>query len=414
MATDDSADDGLTVIETNNDAFYLDPNRAFAGPGTRPPLARSEYGTEILSYALVHEAFRDGRLAPRNLEYFRRIGASPLVLELIREGNLNFMATEKHDRIRPIMASAFSPRRIEAFRPEMRRIANAMTDAFIARGQCDLVADFAHMYPISVLAQFMGVPEAHVPSLAEATVEMRMLGQVPFAPGLPRLEAALRFLLGYVEDLVSRRRKDPSDGLVDALIAMQSAGEKLSEKELLWGVVFLLLAGHDTTRYTLSGSIHAILSAGLWETLAGSPERIPDAIAESMRICPGTPRQMRVVDEPFELASHHFEKGEVVSLNLNAAGRDPDTFDEVNRFRCGRDDPAYDIGFGYGRHFCIGHALAKTEMAEAIAVLTQRLTRVEIATPCALKPTGVIGGYDSLPVRFEWRRESAGPSVTAE
>jgi cytochrome P450 len=141
----------------------------------------------------------------------------------------------------------------------------------------------------------------------------------------------------------------------------------------------------------------------MWERLAISAEQIPDAIAEGMRVCPGTPRQMRLVAESFELAGHQFEKDDIVSLNLNAAGRDPNAFDNPNEFRCGRNDPAYDIGFGFGRHNCLGQPLAKTEMAEAVAVLVSRLTNVEIAGPPRLKPTGVIAGFDSLPVRFAGR-----------
>src|SRR5579862_1386774 len=102
----DTVDDDLPVIETNNDDFYVDPNACFPVGADRPPLARSEYGTEILSYRLVRDAFRDKRMTPRNVEYFEQLGASELILEFIRDGNLNFMAPEKHDRIRAIVDKA--------------------------------------------------------------------------------------------------------------------------------------------------------------------------------------------------------------------------------------------------------------------------------------------------------------------
>jgi cytochrome P450 len=394
------ADHGLPVIETNNDAFYLDPNGPFAAYSERPPLAKSEYGTEVLSYHLVRDSFYDKRMTPRTVEYFEKLGASELIVEFIREGNLNFMAPDKHDRIRAIVSKAFTRPRVEGFRPEMRRIANELVDAFIDRGQCDLVADVCHMYPVSVFAQFLGVPASDVPLFSDATVQLRMLGQVPFAPGMPALERALTFLYDYITGLVARRRAEPDDDFVGALIALQAAGEKLSETELIWGLVFLMLAGHDTTRFTLASCFHSLIAAGLWDDMAREPLRAPEAIAESMRICPGTPRQMRLVAESFELAGHHFDRGEVVSLNLNAAGRDRAVFEAADEFRCGRDDPAYLVGFGMGRHVCLGQLLAKVEMEEAVAAVTARLAEVEIAGPCRLKPTGVIAGYDSVPVRF--------------
>src|SRR5690606_2755439 len=125
---------GCPVIVTNSDAFYLDPDSAFP-EGPRPSIATSEYGTEFLSYPLVRQAFRDKRMKPRDLAYFESIGASEVILEFIREGTLNFMAPDKHDRIRAIVVKAFTPSRIEAFRPHMRTIAAELIDRFAADGR---------------------------------------------------------------------------------------------------------------------------------------------------------------------------------------------------------------------------------------------------------------------------------------
>lgn len=391
------------VIATNNDAFYLDPGSAMP-PGPRPEIATSEYGTELLSYPLVRNAFRDRRMHPRDAAYFEALGASEIILEFVREGNLNFMATDKHDRIRPIVIKAFTTSRVTGFRPEMRRIANSLVDRFVAEGRADLVADFCHEFPISVIAQFVGLPAHEVPEIAEATMHLRMLGQKPFAPGMPVLEKALRYLSEHVAATVAARRAQPPlDDFLGALIALCDAGAALSDKELVWSVTFLLLGGHDTTRYTLAGCLHALIDTGLWDRVAAEPALIPDIISDSMRLRPGTPRHMRIVAEPLELAGERFAPGDVLSLNLLAAGRDPAVFDEPADLRCTRRDPAYDIGFGFGRHACIGQSLARTEMAEAIAVLTARLGDVAFAEAPRLKPTGVVAGFDALPVRFRPR-----------
>ena len=165
----------------------------------------------------------------------------------------------------------------------------------------------------------------------------------------------------------------------------------------------MMLGGHDTTRYTLSGALMSVLETGIWEDLAKDPGPIPDVIADSMRLHPGTPRQMRVVHEPLEVAGQALVPGDVVSLNLSAAGRDPEVFDEPASLRCPRSDPAYDIGFGFGRYACIGQTLARTEMAEAIGALTRRLTDVALDGEPLLKPAGVVAGFDSIPVRFRAR-----------
>ena len=400
MATTEHA--RCPVIVTNSDTFYLDPDSALpAGP--RPKLAASEYGTEFLSYPLVRQAFRDKRMKPRDLAYFESIGASEIILEFIREGNLNFMAPDKHDRIRAIVVKAFTPSRIEAFRPQMRAIAGELVDRFEGDGKADLVGQFCHEYPISVIAQFVGIPAHAVPAISEATVHLRMLGQKPFEPGMPILEKALTYLYGFIAELVAERRQaPPRDDFLGALIALKDQGEELSETELVWAVAFLMLGGHDTTRFTLSGCMMSILEAQSWDDLAADPAAIPDVISESVRLHPGTPRQMRVVHEALEVDGHRLEPGDVVSLNLSAAGRDPDAFDDPGSFRCPRK-PGFDVGFGFGRHVCIGQQLARTEMAEAIAVLTTRLADVHLSGKPGLKPTGVVAGYERVPVTFRPR-----------
>jgi len=369
-------------------------------------VARSEYGYEFLSYPVVRKAFRDKRMQPRDVAYFKSIGASEIILEFIRDGNLNFMAPDKHDRIRPILVKAFTTSRVDSFRPEMRRIADGLIDRFIDAGEADLVGQFCHEYPISVISQFVGLAGEDVPEVAAATMHLRMLGQKPFEPGMPVLEKALRYLYGHISQVVAERRAAPRrDDFLGDLIELWDGEDKLTDSELVWSVSFMLLGGHDTTRYTLSGSLMSILETGLWEELAAEPAPIPDVIADSMRLHPGTPRQMRVVHEPLEVAGHSLVPGDVVSLNMSAAGRDPDVFDQPAALHCPRNDPAYDIGFGFGRFACIGQTLARTEMAEAIGVLTRRLSNVALTGEPGLKPTGVVAGFDLIPVRFDARKE---------
>ncbi len=392
----------LPRIVTDTDAGYLDPALQLQGCPFGAQAGISNYGVELMAYDVVRNAFLDPRMTPRTVEYYEARGATPTILEFVREGNLPFMAPDKHDRIRGIVGKAFSRARVDGFREAMRQIAEEQIAAVLDKGRCDLVADFCHLYPIRVFAAFLGVPAEDVPRLAEATVQTRLLGQSPFEPGIPTLDAALRFQKEYMQKLVAERRAAPRDAFADALIALKNSGERLSEDELVWALVFLLLGGHDTTRFTLAGCFHSLITCGLWEQVAANPDMIPDVIAESMRFRPGTPRQIRVVKEPWEIDGYQLNVGQVVSLNLSAAGRDPTRFENPGEFRCGRD-PAYLIGFGQGRHVCLGQLLAKTEMTEAIALVTAKLTDVQFSGECTIKPTGVIAGFDSLPVTFKPR-----------
>lgn len=395
--------DKLPAVDTDSAEVYFDPDVAVAHCPARPRIAKSKYGFELRGYDMVRSAFRDPRLTPRTVEYYVDLGATPVILDFLRNGHLNFMEPERHDRIRSVISKAFTYQRIEAFRPVMRDVANELIDDFIDQGEFDVVGDFCHMLPIGVLCRFIGVPSVDVPRLCNATVMLRMLGQVPFKPGIPALEEALNFLYDYVSNILEERRAEPKDDFIGALVALQQEGAKLSEKELVWGLVFLLLGGHDTTRFTLAGTLHSLIETGFWEDVARRPELIPDAIVEGMRYRAGTPRNMRLVREALEIEGVQLQPGDVISLSHAAAGRDPGVFPNANEFQCPREGPAYQIGFGVGRHNCIGQILAKAEMAEAIEVLTSRIAEVEIIGEVLVKVKGVVGGIDSIPVKFSKR-----------
>jgi cytochrome P450 len=402
--------ENVPFIDTQIQAFYDHPNSLIGGApgnrGARRVLARNGMGVEIYAYDIVRECFRDNdkRLRPRTKEYFARRGASPLVLEYVSSGSVSFLDTDKHQRVRPILVKGFTPRRIENFRTVIRRLADDQVDRILGMGgQCNFVADYSHHFTIQSIARFIGVPPEDVPVFEKATVEFRLLGQVPLAPGLPRLEAAFTQVADYGKSLIARRRARREEDFVSDLIDAQEAGDKLSERELMWSMVNLLNAGHDTTRFQLGSCVRALVEAGAWETVAAHPELIPEAINESMRLYPATPRQVRVALEDLEIAGEPFQRDDVVILNLSGAGRDPDFFPDPDRFDLARQAPKYDLGFGYGAHYCLGNALAKAEMTEALTVLTQRLRDVEFTGPVEVKPTGVICGPEVVPIRFKAR-----------
>jgi cytochrome P450 len=271
------------------------------------------------------------------------------------------------------------------------------------RDRSDVVADFTHHLSIRSIAGFIGVPPEDVHEFEAATVELILLGAVPFMPVVPRLETALNRIFAYIRQLVSRRRAQPCEDMISDLVAVQS-GEQMSEAELIWCIVFLLLAGHDTTRFQIAATVRAILDAGLWEDIAADPDLVAPAVREAHRLYPAAYRFPRVVLEPFEVEGIRFQAGQLLSLNLAAAGRDPARFAEPDRFDPRRSGPAFEIGFGYGGHHCIGWALATAEITQSVRTLTSRLTNVAIAEPVEYKVGGVIAGPERLVITHAPRR----------
>lgn len=393
----------LPIIDTDTPAFYEDPNSVLLAGDERPELANTAYGIEVFSYRIVRDIFRESRFTPRRARYFREVGASALVMEFVERGAFNFMEPVDHDRIRAIVSKGFRPKRIESARPMMRETAEGLIDQFIDAGRCDLVADFTHFFPLAVIARFIGADPGELQRLTAASVTLRLLGQRPLAPHLPALEEAFETLVEYTRGLIADRRREPREDFVSEMLASQNEpGGGLTDEEVVWGVVFLFLAGHDTTRFTLSSCLKLLADSGAWEQLAAQPELASKAISESMRLRPGTPRQIRVAHETFSFAGYDFDEGDVLALNFVAAGRDPAAYSSPEEFVLDRR-PQYGVGFGLGAHVCVGTHIARTEMQEAIESLTNRLSRVQITGPITLKTGGIIGGFDSLPTTFERR-----------
>jgi cytochrome P450 len=392
----------LPVVHTQTAEFISDPNSVVGRGADRPKVAQGDFGIEILDYELVRDCFRDKRLGNRNGRYFEKMGASPLVKEFIAQGNLNMFDPEQHARVRKVSVRAFMSRGFEHIRDPIRAIGEQLIDKFEGRGHANLVEVFSHQFTIRAVSQFVGIAPQDVPAFDHATVELRLLGQVPLTPWLPRLDAALSTMKTYGAELIDRKRANPGEDYISDLIRASDEDGSLTPLELTWSVANVLLGGHDTTRYQTTNLVRAVIDTGDWERVHADKSLIAPSVDEAMRLYPATPRQVKVALEPFEMGGWRFQEGDVIVPNMSAAGRDPKVFDNPDAFVIGRPAPQT-IWFGFGNHHCLGHMLARTEMEVALELLTDRLTDVAIDGPIEMKPTGVIAGIEQLPIRFKRR-----------
>jgi cytochrome P450 len=396
----------IPQVSVHNQEFLQCPNRVLAGPdGTRISHGMGTSGPEFFSYDTVRGMFRDKRLRPKTAQVYLDMGLSPdsPIHEFLVTGNFNMMPVEDHDRIRSIMMAGFRPSRIKQAAPMIRAIADDLIDQMIPRGRANLVRDFSHHLSIRSISAYLGVPPEDVPRFENATVELVLLGTVPFMPGVPRLEAALTEIYDYIRGLVAERRENRQADLISDLIGVQEAGEQLSEPELIWCIVFLLLAGHDTTRSQIASTARALIESGRWEEVAAAPESMPQVTQESLRMYPASYRFPRVALEDLELEGLEFHENDLMALNIAGAGRDPVAFPAPDRFDPSREGLDFDIGFGHGSHYCLGHALARAEISESIQALTSRLTDLRIEAPIEYVTGGVIAGPEVLEVSFAKR-----------
>jgi cytochrome P450 len=369
-------------------------------------LARSHRGVEVLGYECVAGLLNDSRFHTVDARHFAQKGAPETLLRFVEDGLLLSMTPDRHDRVRRVLARAFTLRRVDEQRTLMRQIADRRIDDWTPDVSVDLVDEFTDRYPMEVLCRVMGVPPSDIPTFLAAAHDLHLMAAVPMAPGFARIDQALRTLESYVVDILDQRRRHPRDDFISGLVEAQRTEGALSRSELVGNVVNLLFAGAGTTRYQLASTVRALLENDMWEGIAGQPKLVPAAVEEALRYYPVTQFVVRIPDEDVAAGPYVFRARRRVILNLQAASRDPEMFPDPDRFDIQRQNTARSrLPFGWGTHHCLGHALARAAMAEALGALTARLTDVHIAEPVQVAPAAaMLGGPEHLRLSFSWRR----------
>jgi|32_taG_2_1085360.scaffolds.fasta_scaffold25094_2 cytochrome P450 len=383
--------------------FETDPSAAL--DVLRPHrIVRSSRGLEVISYDLGYKLLGDARLRPMSAEDFVSHGATPYVAEFVNQGVFLFMPPERHARIRRIFMKGFSGKQLGKVREAISAAAHHLADRLAERGEGDLVEDFTLRLSSQSLCLMVGIPVDDIDDLVHSALDLRKLVYVPMEPHVPTIEAALRHLHSYATDLLDRRRREPQDDFLSALISGEQDGTGLSNDELVWGTVNLLLGGIDTSNFQLASIFQHLIILNEWDRVAAEPNLQEAAIEEAMRLTPVSTMLSRIVDEDFTIDGVEFQKGIAVRINMVAAGRDPDRFDSPHFYKLDRKLPSFPMMFGNGPHACIGRALAMHELRSGLDVLTSRLTDVAFRDePTMHLRTESFFGPHSLPVTLRSR-----------
>jgi cytochrome P450 len=316
------------------------------------------------------------------------------------------MEGAEHDRLRRLVAPAFTPAAAERLRPEMGRILAGLLEEVADRGACDLQQEVAERYPIPVICALLGAPASDWAKFSRWATEVFKIFNGTVAEDLPAIEAALGELDEYVEALVAKRRAEPTDDLLSALIAIEEEGDRLSGEELVMLVEALLLAGTDTTRNQLGCSVTLLLERPEhWTLLGERPELAPRAVEETMRRLGAVRATGRIASEDIEYRGVLFPQGTLVAVSLAGANHDPRAFPDPDRLDLTGEGSGergqVQLTFGSGVHHCLGAALARAELAEALPRLARRFPDLALDGPITWKPpTSGIWGPEHLPVRW--------------
>ena len=313
----------------------------------------------------------------------------------------------RHRPMRRLATPHFTPRAVRAKRARIEAIAAEILDG-VATGEetaeCDFVERVAGALPLAVVAWILGVPSDDWPLLFRWTNEVIGASDPEFRrPGETPVETGARArqeMYAYFEDLIARRRSDPEDDLVSALLAARVDGVPLTPTELHVYCELVVEAGNETTRNAISGGLLAFSQfRGEWEKLRRQPERLPGAVEEILRWVTPIAHFTRVATEDCELRGQPIRAGDELALFYASANRDEEVFEAPFEFRIDRR-PNRHLSFGIGEHVCLGAHLARVEIETVFRHLVARLEEFELAGPVERLGSAVNGSIKRLPIRY--------------
>ena len=286
-----------------------------------------------------------------------------------------FMDGTAHARLRSICASAFTPRRVEELRSAIASVADELIDKFIAKGEMDMITEFANPMPAIVTAKLLGVPVEDHEQLTHWVLDIaEILGNFQHNPDrVVAILTSLEELKQYVARQMEDQRRNPQGGLIYSLMTAEVNGERLSDDEVIANTIITLIGGHETTMNLIaSGFLTLLQQPASLELLRTSPELAASAVEELLRFESPVQHTARIAPGDMELGGKSIKKGSRVVAVLAAANRDPNRFPDPDRLDLTRTDNRH-LAFGWAAHFCFGAPLARMEGQIAFNALLRRL-----------------------------------------
>ncbi|MET7605778.1 cytochrome P450 [Streptomyces avermitilis] len=307
-----------------------------------------------------------------------------------------------HTRLRKLVTQAFTARAINALEPMIRGLVDEALDGIAEAGGGDLVESLAFPLPFTVISRMLGMPPIDTPHMRMLTsLLMRSVELTPDREVMRVIEAADAEIFALVGDAVSRKRREPADDLLTALIAAEDDGDKLTHDELVAQVTMLYVAGYETSVNLISGGALALLRhPDQMERLRAKPELEANAVEETLRYDPPVHTSRRVTLEPYHVGGHDIPAGSFILANLAGANRDEAFWGpDAEELRIDRENARRHLSFGGGMHHCLGATLGRLEGRVALGELVRRFPGLALDGKVEWNGLLSLRGAARLPVR---------------
>jgi len=407
----------LPTIPMDDPEYWQDPYPILREIREHHRVARTDQGLlTVLRWDDAVETMKGTQFIAEGVEVLERKGFKPGdPMHTWRSNAIGTMEGSDHRRVRSLAASALSKRRMEELRPLIRKHANALLDKKIESGELEGRLDYAMPLPRRVMMDFLGLSSDELASSQKPMASVNIVDC--FGPNVtPELRAdaneAIQKSMDHTAKLYERRRKEPKDDLLTHLVEAHDEHGKLSELELL--VLFSTIFGSGA-------STGSIIASGLME-LARHPEQAEllrrdpgrwkkGASEETLRFRPAITAVGQKAAERTRAFDLDFEAATPISVVLGSANRDATYWEDPERFDIRRDPKKTSLTFGIGAHVCLGHAMARATVEEALAVFVERCDEVELAEEPRWIPFVMENKLEALRIGFRQRSSSARPEA---
>lgn len=321
-----------------------------------------------------------------------------------------------HYKLRHLTQEWFMPQNVKQRSEAVQAIAREFVDRMEDMGgACDFQQDIALHYPLRVIMQILGVPEADEPMMLKLTQEIfgaadedlmrdkSLIQSEDAAAGVESIQQTLAAFFMYFSNITKDRRQTPRDDVSTVIANGQIDGAPIGDLEAMSYYVIVAAAGHDTTSASTGGGVLAMLqSPDQLSKMMGDPKGLSKtAVDEAIRWTTPVKHFMRTAQADYELRGRTVLEGESLLLCYPSANRDEDVFEAPYEFRVDRS-PNRIASFGYGGHMCLGMHLARLEMQALYEELFSRIKTIELDGAPSFIKANFVGGPKSIPVRYRF------------
>jgi cytochrome P450 len=373
---------GPAVLDLRDPRFWTHPHELLAQARSCGRTARTQQGEPVLLRADdVEQAHADPRFRNPGVANLEVLGICSGPFYAWRRRTLAALDGEEHQRLRAFIGRLFTPRQTARLREAFGAHARERLAALAGRGEIDLVADYAHELPLWGICRFLGIPDADREELADFLVGTEEGFSSAMTPAIrTRAESSIVALGAYVERLIERCAREPGDDALSELVAAGTRGDAIGREDFTALLVNILGGAVGSTRAAIANGAFLLLSHPEQAArLRGEPALIRAAVEESLRLYPPFRVGRRIAATGLDAFGLRLEPGDAVFVWRAAANRDPERFADPDRFDLARPAQAH-ASFGHGPHFCLGQALARVELQEALLALVTGFPRARLLT----------------------------------